>query len=76
MDLIEKLLNLFNRRGKLFSGTINQPNDLMKSIQVVRAYAFQKITGKRLVIPTLESNHSKSIAESLSPMKRLARRDI
>ncbi|MBD3406231.1 MAG: hypothetical protein GF411_08995 [Candidatus Lokiarchaeota archaeon] len=76
MRLLDKILDIFNRQSSLQIGAMNHPNDLMKYIQAIRAHAFQKITGKRLIFPDLTSNKPKNVSESLSPLRRFVRRGL
>lgn len=78
MNILEKLLNVFNRQRHTMLGAMAQPNDLMAQINTVRARAYLKITGKQLVLPpaTLATDESEDITKKLSPTRRLARKSL
>jgi hypothetical protein len=77
MKILDRLLDVFGKRRSLLLGAATQPNDLMAYIQAVRAHAFYRITGKILPVQKLPSGESvEDMTRSLSPSRRLARRDL
>jgi hypothetical protein len=77
MKLLDRLLEMFGWRRKIFLGAVGHPNDFMAYIHAVRASAYYKITGKYLSTPKLSSKtKSEDISDQFSPLRRLSRKWI
>jgi hypothetical protein len=77
MKVLDRFLELFGWRRKAFLGAMEHPNDLMAYIHAVRASAYLKITGKRLISPKLPSNSKpENMTDQISPLRRLSRRHL
>ncbi len=76
MNIVERFLNLFNRRRQLMLGAMAQPTNLMDYINKARGRAFQRITGKSLPVsaPSIQTEESQDLKKNLSPSRRLSRR--
>jgi hypothetical protein len=54
-----------------------QPSEIMTYVNIVRARAFLKITGKTLSQPLLKvEGQTNRLSEGLSPLRRIARRGL
>jgi hypothetical protein len=76
MKLIERLFDIFGKRRALLIGATTQPNDLMATLYAVRAATYLKITGKALPATSLPKTGSEDLTDSLSPSRRLLRKDF
>ncbi len=80
MKLIERLLNILNPGRQAVTGALAQPNELKAQITLIRAKAFQRITGRRLITlesgSITESSDISDLKKNLSPSRRLLRRGI
>jgi len=76
MKLFDRLLNLVGFRRYHLSGAIDQKSDLRTAILAVRSRAYFRITGKKLVEPSLDFSDASDIKDNISPSRRLARRSL
>jgi hypothetical protein len=78
MRLIDRLLDAFTGRGRLRLQAAEHPNDLMATVNAIRALAYLKITGKTLTTVSPKLTKAPALDDSLSnlsPVRRLARRE-
>ncbi len=78
MKVLDRLLDIFSRRRALLLGATTQPNDLRAQIYAIRASTYMRITGKVLPATSLPTKNSdvEDVTRSLSPSRRLARKDF
>lgn len=59
-------------------GAMSQPVNLMDYVNLARAQAYQKITGKRLQTstPKLSTDDTEDLKSRFSPARRLARKGV
>ena len=77
MKLLERFFDIFGRKRALLIGATTQPNDIMAQLYAVRARTYLKITGKALPSTSLPKNTSaEDLTDSISPSKRLLRKDF
>ena len=78
MRLLDRILDAFTGRGRLRLQAAENPNDLMATVNAIRAMAYQRITGKTLTTVSTRLTKTPSLDDSvsdLSPVRRLARRE-
>ena len=78
MKVLDRLLDIFGRRRALLLGATTQPNDLRAQIHAIRASTYMRITGKALPAISLPTKNTdvEDVTKSLSPSRRLARKDF
>jgi hypothetical protein len=79
MNMFERLLSVFSGRRKALLGAMGQPNDLASYLYLIRAQAFQRITGKSLThtrMPTSDAQNANDLKSNLGPSRRLLRREL
>ena len=78
MKILERFFDIFGKRRALLIGATTQPNDIMGHLYAVRARTYLKITGKTLPMASLPTKNTgaEDISSSLSPSRRLARKDF
>ncbi|TFG32860.1 hypothetical protein EU528_02185 [Candidatus Thorarchaeota archaeon] len=76
MKILERFFDIFGRRRALLIGATTQPNDIMSHLYAVRASTYLKITGKTLPTTSLSKTGAEDLTDSLSPSRRLLRKDF
>ena len=76
MKIVDRLFDIFGKRRALLIGATTQPNDIMAHLYAVRASTFLKITGKVLPTTSLPKTGAEDLTDSLSPSRRLLRKDF
>ena len=78
MKVLDRMLEIFGRRRALLLGATTQPNNLKAQIYAIRASTYMKITGKALPAISLPTKNTdaEDVTSSLSPSRRLARKDF
>jgi hypothetical protein len=76
MKILDRLFDVFGRRRALLIGATTQPNDIMAHLYAVRASTYLKITGKVLPTTSLPNTGAEDLTGSLSPSRRLLRKDF
>ena len=76
MKIIDRLFDIFGKRRALLIGATTQPNDLMAQLYAIRASTYLKITGKTLPSVSLPKTGAEDLTDSLSPSRRLLRKDF
>ncbi len=79
MNLLERLLSVFDGRRRALLGAMGQPSNLASYLYLVRAQAFQRITGKsltRTIMPAQNAQDAKDLKSNLEPSRRLLRRKL
>jgi hypothetical protein len=76
MKVLDRLFDIFGKRRALLLGATAQPNDLMAQLYAVRARTYLKLTGKTLPMTSLPKTGSEDLTDSLSPSRRLLRKDF
>lgn len=76
MKILERFFDIFGKRRALLIGATTQPNDLMAHLYAVRARTYLKITGKALPKTSLPKTGAEDLTDSLSPSRRLLRKDF
>ena len=78
MKVLDRMLDIFGRRRALLLGATTQPNNLKAQIYAIRASTYMRITGKALPAISLPTKNTdaEDVTSSLSPSRRLARKDF
>ena len=76
MKLIDRFFDIFGKRRALLIGATTQPNDIMAQLYAVRAATYLKITGKTLPTTSLPKTGAEDLKDSISPSRRLLRKDF
>jgi len=76
MKILDRLFDIFGRRRALVIGATTQPNDLMATLYAIRAQTYLKLTGKRLPTVSLPNSGAEDLTDSISPSRRLLRKDF
>jgi hypothetical protein len=76
MKILDRLLDVFGRRRAQMIGATTQSNDLKAVLYAIRAQTFLKLTGKTLPTLTLPKTDAEDLTDSLSPSRRLLRKDF
>ncbi|TFH06986.1 MAG: hypothetical protein E4H14_09560 [Candidatus Thorarchaeota archaeon] len=76
MKIVDRILDIFGKRRALLIGATTQPNDIMAHLYAVRASTCLKITGKVLPTTSLPKTGAEDLTGSLSPSRRLLRKDF
>jgi hypothetical protein len=76
MKIVDRLFDIFGKRRALLIGAATQPNDIMAQLYAVRAATYLKITGKTLPTVSLPKTGAEDLTGSLSPSRRLLRKDF
>ena len=76
MKIVDRLFDIFGKRRALLIGATTQPNDIMGQLYAVRASTYLKITGKVLPTTSLSKTGAEDLTDSLSPSRRLLRKDF
>jgi len=76
MKILERLFDLFGKRRAMLIGATTQPNDIMAQLYAVRARTYLKITGKTLPTTSLPKSGAENLTDSVSPSRRLLRKDF
>lgn len=76
MKILDRLFDVFGRRRALLIGATTQPNDLMTTLYAIRAQTYLKLTGKALPTTSLPKSSAEDLSDSISPARRLLRKDF
>ena len=76
MKIIDRLFGIFGKRRALLIGATTQPNDIMAQLYAVRARTYLKLTGKTLPTTSLPTTGAEDLTDSISPSRRLLRKDF
>ena len=76
MKILDRFFDIFGKRRALLIGAPTQPNDIMAQLYAVRARTYLKITGKALPTTSLPKTGAEDLTDSLSPSRRLLRKDF
>ncbi|MGY5870638.1 MAG: hypothetical protein RTV72_00175 [Candidatus Thorarchaeota archaeon] len=76
MKILDRFFDIFGKRRALLIGATTQPNDIMAQLYAVRARTYLKITGKALPTTSLPKTGAEDLTDSLSPSRRLLRKDF
>ena len=76
MKLLDHLFDVFGRRRAQMIGATTQSNDLMAALYVIRAQTYLKLTGKKLPSISLPKSDAENMTDSISPSRRLLRKDF
>ena len=80
MNILERLLSVFDGRRRTLLGAVGHPNDIMSYLYVVRAQTYQRITGKSLThvqkLPSNDSTTTSDLKKPISPSRRFLRRGL
>jgi hypothetical protein len=76
-DLAQRFIGVFSKRRQILTEASMQPNEMMTYVNVIRARAFLKITGKSLSLPAIKvEGQTNRLSDELSPLRRIARRGL
>ncbi len=76
MKIVDRLFDLFGKRRAMLIGATTQPNDIMAQLYAVRARTYLKITGKTLPTTSLPKSGAEDLTDSISPSRRLLRKEF
>jgi hypothetical protein len=76
MKILDRLFDVFGRRRAQMIGATTQSNDFMAALYAIRAQTYLKITGKTLPSLSLPKSDAEDLTGSLSPSRRLLRKDF
>lgn len=79
MNILERLLSVFGGRRRALLGAMGQPSDLASYLYLIRAQAYQRITGKsltRIRMPAPNAQDANDLKGNLEPSRRLLRRKL
>ena len=76
MKILDRLFDVFGRRRALLIGATTQSNDLMATLYAIRAQTYLKLTGKALPTTSLPKSGAEDLTDSISPSRRLLRKDF
>jgi len=76
MKILDRLFDVFGRRRALLIGATTQSNDLMTTLYAIRAQTYLKLTGKALPATSLPKSGAEDLTDSISPSRRLLRKDF
>jgi hypothetical protein len=76
MKILDRLFDVFGKRRALLIGATTQPNDILAQLYAVRAATYLKITGNTLPTVSLSKTGAEDLTGSLSPSRRLLRKDF
>jgi hypothetical protein len=76
MKILDRFFDIFGKRRALLIGATTQPNDIMAQLYAVRARTYLKLTGKTLPTTSLPTTGAEDLTDSISPSRRLLRKDF
>ena len=76
MRILDRLFDVFGRRRAQMIGATTQSNDLKAALYAIRAQTYLKLTGKALPTISLPKSDAEDLTDSISPSRRLLRKDF